>query len=130
MEGGLVSALTAAAKRSTLPMTEEVGSLGRYPTDVEATVYFCCMEAIQNACKYAGESATITVRVAENEGSVGFAVVDDGAGFVTRTGEVGAGFLNMSDRLCALGGSVRVESEPGRGTLVAGTVPLERGPDR
>ena len=39
---------------------------------------------------------------------------------------VGAGFTNMKDRLGAIGGNVRVESAPGAGTKLTGTVPLPR----
>jgi signal transduction histidine kinase len=54
-ESGLPTALAAAARRSTMPTTVDADTLGRYPAEVEATVYFCCLEAIQNASKHAGE---------------------------------------------------------------------------
>jgi len=127
MDQGLAVALSAAAKRSTLPTTVEIGSLGRYPTEVEATVYFCCLEALQNAGKHAGEGATVTIRVGEDAGGLAFEVVDDGAGFNSQRRGLGAGFLNMSDRLGALGGSLHVESAPGLGTRVAGALPLPEG---
>jgi hypothetical protein len=56
-ESGLRTALAAAAGRSTLPVTVQAAGLARYPADVEATVYFCCLEAIQNAGKHAGDGA-------------------------------------------------------------------------
>ena len=58
-ESGLAAALAAAAGRATLPVTVQAAPLGRYPAEVEATVYFCCLEAIQNACKHAGDGATL-----------------------------------------------------------------------
>jgi len=127
MDQGLAVALSAAARRSTLPATVEIDSLGRYPTEVEATVYFCCLEALQNAGKHAGEGATVTIRVGEDAGGLAFEVVDDGAGFNSQRRGLGAGFLNMSDRLGALGGSLHVESAPGLGTRVAGALPLPEG---
>jgi signal transduction histidine kinase len=123
-ENGLPSALSAAARRSTLPTTVDAGQLGRYPAEVEATVYFCCLEAIQNACKYAGQEATLTLHVRENAGKLTFQVADNGNGFDAEAHGLGAGFLNMTDRLGALGGSLRVESAPRQGTTVSGTVPL------
>jgi signal transduction histidine kinase len=123
-ESGLPAALAAAARRSTLPATVDAAQLGRYPADVEATVYFCCLEAMQNACKYAGQQAALTLRVREDAGKLTFQVADNGTGFDTKTRGLGAGFLNMADRLGALGGSLQVDSAPRQGTTVSGAVPV------
>jgi signal transduction histidine kinase len=124
-ESGLPTALAAAARRSTMPTTVDAGTLGRYPAEVEATVYFCCLEAIQNASKHAGEGATLTLRLREDAGMLTFDVADDGKGFDVQGRGLGAGFVNMADRLGALGGSLRVESAPQRGTTVSGAVPAK-----
>jgi signal transduction histidine kinase len=131
-ESGLRTALAAAAGRSTLPVTVQAAGLARYPADVEATVYFCCLEAIQNAGKHAGDGATLALRVWEDGPALAFYVTDDGCGFDVSGRGLGAGFSNMEDRLCALRGSLRVESAPGRGTRVSGTLPAGRvtGPAR
>jgi signal transduction histidine kinase len=126
-ERGLPAALSAAARRSTLPATVDAADLGRYPAEAEATVYFCCLEAIQNACKYAGPAATLGLRVREDAGTLTFQVADNGRGFDPRARGLGAGFLNMTDRLGALGGSLRVESAPHRGTTVSGTLQVVPG---
>jgi signal transduction histidine kinase len=55
---GLPDALQAAARRSVLPVTVRTDGLGRFAPEAEATVYFCVLEALQNAAKYAGEDAT------------------------------------------------------------------------
>ena len=123
-ENGLPTALSTVARWSTLPATVDVAQLRRYPADVEATVYFCCLEAIQNACKHAGQQATLALRVREDAGTLTFQVTDDGKGFDSQTRGLGAGFLNMTDRLGALGGSLQVESAPRQGTTVAGTIPV------
>ena len=124
-ESGLPTALAAAARRPTMPTTVDAGTLGRYPAEVEATVYFCCLAAIQNASKHAGEGATLTLRLREDAGMLTFDVVDDGKGFDAQGRGLGAGFVNMADRLGALGGSLRVESAPQRGTTVSGAVPAK-----
>jgi signal transduction histidine kinase len=128
-ERGLPAALAAAASRSTLPTTVDATPLGRYPAEIEATVYFCCLEAIQNACKHAGEEATLALHLREEAGMLTFEVVDDGKGFDAQARGLGAGFLNMADRLGALGGSLQVESAPRRGTTVSGTIPAGAGAD-
>ena len=123
VESGLPAALSAIARRSTLPITVHATALGRYPAEIEAAVYFCCLEAIQNACKHAGDRARLDVRVWADGAALAFEVSDDGQGFSPSHRGLGAGFVNMQDRLGALGGSLRVESAPGQGTRVSGTVP-------
>jgi signal transduction histidine kinase len=123
MDRGLAEALTAAANRSVLP-TEVKADVGRYPSEVEAAVYFCCLEAVQNAGKHAGVGSTITVTVFEEEGDLFFDVYDNGAGFDLGTDAIhGHGFVNMADRLGAIGGTLDVESKPGAGTHVKGSIP-------
>jgi signal transduction histidine kinase len=79
---------------------------------------------MQNACKHAGERASIRLRVREEAGTLTFEVTDDGTGFDAAGRGLGAGLLNMADRLGAFGGRLRVDSAPGQGTRVTGTVPL------
>jgi signal transduction histidine kinase len=129
-EQGLASALSTAASHSPLPTRVQAGSLGRYPADIEAAVYFCCLEAMQNACKHAGERATIWLRVREEPATLALEVTDDGAGFDAADRGLGAGFLNMADRLGAFGGHLCVDSAPGQGTRVTGMVPVNAGSAR
>ena len=121
---GLAEALKAAANRSPVPTTVQADGLARYPQEIEAAIYFCCLEAMQNIGKYAGEGAQATITVREEAGGLLFEVNDTGAGFDVATAKRGAGFTNMNDRVGAIGGSLRVESAPGKGTKVSGTVPL------
>jgi signal transduction histidine kinase len=126
MAGGLPDALPAVAGRAALPTTLVADGVGRYPQDVETAVYFCCLEALQNAGKHAGEGATAEVRVWEEAGTLRFEVADNGAGFdLGGAPAVGHGFVNMSDRLGAIDGTLSVVSAPGQGSRVIGTIPLE-----
>ena len=125
VSGGLAEALPAAATRTTLATTVDSAGIGRYSGDVEAAVYFCVLEALQNAGKHAGPGAAVAVRVWEADGSLRFEVNDNGAGFdVVSSSGSGHGFVNMADRLGAFGGTVTVDSQPNRGTIVSGTLPL------
>ncbi len=125
MDRGLPAALGAAADRAALAAVVDSDGVGRYPQQVEAAVYFCCLEALQNAGKHAGEGATVTITLREDQGALLFEVSDDGDGFDMAGGaQRGHGFVNMSDRVGAFGGSVTVESTPGRGTRIAGRIPL------
>jgi signal transduction histidine kinase len=126
MDRGLGEALNAAGTRAALPTTVHADGVGRYPQLVEAAVYFCCLEALQNAAKHAGEGAEATVTVQEEAGALLFSVADDGAGFDMASGaQRGHGFVNMSDRVGAIGGSIAVESAPGKGTRILGRIPLD-----
>jgi signal transduction histidine kinase len=132
MDRGLVAALESAAARAPLPVDVVAeGDVGRFPQEVEAAIYFCCVEALQNAAKHAGEGAAARVTIGRHVGSDGrdvvrFDVADDGAGFdPAGSAGRGHGFVNMSDRLGAIGGTVEVDSAPGRGTRVSGTMPVD-----
>jgi signal transduction histidine kinase len=124
MDRGLPEALRAAANRSVLA-TDVDADVGRFPAEVEAAVYFCCLEALQNAGKHAGETARIMVAVHADDHELHFSVADDGAGFdVNGSAARGHGFVNMTDRLGAIGGSLIVDSAPGTGTRISGEIPL------
>jgi signal transduction histidine kinase len=124
MDRGLPEALNAAANRSVLP-TDVHAEVGRFPSDVEAAVYFCCLEAMQNAGKHAGEGSRVTIEIAADDHELRFSVADNGAGFDMATGaHKGHGFVNMADRLGAIGGKLDVQSMPGAGTRISGTIPL------
>jgi signal transduction histidine kinase len=121
---GLCEALSAACRRAVLPTAFETSGIGRYPAQVEAAVYFCCLEALQNAAKYAGDGATARVALWEEAGGLLFEVRDDGAGFDAAGSNPGFGLTNMSDRLGAVGGTLTIESAVGAGTHVRGAIPV------
>ncbi|MGA8667102.1 MAG: sensor histidine kinase [Candidatus Dormiibacterota bacterium] len=125
---GLVVALESQARKSTVAVTVEAEGVQRYAQDVEATVYFCVLEALQNVQKYAAASQ-VTVRLREDDRALRFEVQDDGKGFDASTTSKGAGLTNMGDRVDALGGSLEVESQTGAGTCVRGrlSVPARAG---
>jgi signal transduction histidine kinase len=123
-DGGLGDALNAAASRSPLEVRVVVAdNVARYPSEIEAAVYFCCLEALQNAAKHAPD-ATVEVRLGTESGGLLFSVADDGPGFDPGEACTGHGFVNMTDRLGAIGGTVRWESQPGHGAKISGSVPL------
>jgi signal transduction histidine kinase len=123
VDRGVRDALAWAARTAPIETTLDVGSLPRYAPEVEAAVYFCCLEALQNAAKHGGDGARATVRVREIADNLVFDVSDDGAGFdVARAVESG-GLTNMRDRAGAAGGTLDVTSMPGAGTVVRGVVP-------
>ncbi|HEY3724664.1 MAG TPA: histidine kinase [Acidimicrobiia bacterium] len=121
---GLAEALRTAANRAVLPTEVISEGIERYPSETEAAVYFCCLEAMQNAGKHAGEGATMTVTITGDDQHLDFCVADTGAGFDTELSAQGHGFVNMRDRLGAVGGTLIVESAPDSGTRIGGHIPL------
>jgi signal transduction histidine kinase len=120
---GLAAALEAQARKAAVPVEVHPDGIGRYPQEAEATAYFCVLEALQNAAKYA-KATSVEVRLSDEDGLLRFSVSDDGSGFDVAATPRGAGLQNMADRLDALGGSFEVRSKPGEGTTVRGVIPV------
>ena len=120
---GLGAALASQARKAAVPVEIVPDGIGRYPKEVEAAVYFCVLEALQNAAKYA-HASRVKVSLRNEDGYLVFEVRDDGDGFEAARTPAGSGLTNMRDRLEALGGTVEVRSSPGRGTTVSGRLPI------
>jgi signal transduction histidine kinase len=123
-EQGLATALAAQYQRMDLTVRLHADGVTRYPIDLEAAVYFCALEALQNIGKYANAGA-VDITLGEHDGDLTFEITDDGDGFDPITAPRGSGLNNMLDRLSVLGGGVTVTSSEGHGTSVRGRVPLE-----
>jgi signal transduction histidine kinase len=120
---GLVAALRAQATKAPLDVTVEAGDIGRFHQNVEAAVYFCCLEALQNIVKYAGaDHAHITLDF-NGSSLLRFSVRDNGVGFDPESTGRGAGLQNIADRLDALDGTLQIDSQPGAGTTLRGSLP-------
>ncbi|HYJ59848.1 MAG TPA: histidine kinase [Actinomycetota bacterium] len=119
---GLVAALEAQARKSPVPVHVTPDGVGRYRADVEAAVYFCTLEALQNVAKYA-RATRVDIGLETGDGVLRFTVADDGVGFDPAAAASGSGLTNMRDRLDALGGSLVIRSRAGRGTTIAGSLP-------
>ncbi|MDQ3956157.1 MAG: histidine kinase, partial [Actinomycetota bacterium] len=122
---GIATALKPIADKAPFEVTVDDRTTGRFGEAVEAAVYFCCLEALQNTAKYA-RATHATVTLTETDDTLGFVVTDDGAGFDTSTTSSGTGTQGMADRLAALDGTLTVTSAPGRGTTVTGTLPVRK----
>ena len=73
--------------------------------------------------KYA-QASRATVALSCPDGHLEFTVTDDGDGFDTATATHGTGLQGMADRLAAVGGTLRIDSAPGSGTTISGTLPV------
>jgi signal transduction histidine kinase len=120
---GLAAALAAQARKATVPVDVRAADVGRFRQDVEAAIYFACLEALQNVAKYANASG-VTISIAGENGEVSFEVADDGAGFDPAVTTHGTGLQGIADRIDARGGRFEVRSRPGAGTTLAGRIPV------
>jgi signal transduction histidine kinase len=117
-----VAALESQARKAAVPVEIHADEVGRYSPDLEATVYFCTLEALQNVAKYAQASRTV-VRLEDHDAEVAFSVTDDGRGFDPGITAMGTGLQGMTDRVAAVGGTLEVRSAPGQGTTLRGRIP-------
>lgn len=124
---GVRSALDAYVLQSHLPIEVRIDGMEsgeRHEPQAEATVYFCVLQALVNAGTYASRSE-VTVSLRAENGQLAFSVVDDGPGADPRRLSAGADIRNMRDRVEALEGQLDASAAPGRGTTIAGWVPIE-----
>jgi signal transduction histidine kinase len=117
--GGLRAGVNALVSRLAVPVDVTVPG-ERLPPEIEASAYFVVAESLTNFVKHShARSAEIKAWVEDSV--LHLDVRDDGVGGARPDG---TGLLGLNDRLAALGGRLRVESPPGRGTRIAATLPL------
>ena len=118
---GLVPAVEALVRRSTVPVAfdEEIGP--RLAPAVETALYYVIAEALTNVERYA-EASCATVSVQRDADAVKVAIVDDGRGGADRAR--GSGLRGLEDRLSAVDGVLELDSPSGGGTTVRVRVPL------
>lgn len=121
--GGVGRALRAVTRRAAITVRVYDHDLHRHPAEAELAVYYCCLEAIQNAVKHAGPAAQVMIRLADDKpDGIRFTVSDNGRGFDLRSTQRGSGLRNMRDRVTAMGGTLTVSSGESSGTVIAGSV--------
>jgi signal transduction histidine kinase len=121
---GLARALARLAARQPERVSMIEADPGRFAPEVEAAVYYCCLEAVQNALKHAGRDVHVSISLYTDADRLCLKVRDDGPGFEVADTDDGVGLQNMRDRLSTVGGRIEITSQPGQGTLVAATAPF------
>ena len=120
---GLAVAIGQQARTAAIPVSVRSDGIARYAREIEAAVYFSVLEALQNTSKYA-DASTATVTLTATNGALAFEVTDDGNGFDAAIVTKGAGLNGITDRLDTVGGTVHIDSTPGHGTTIRGTLPI------
>jgi DNA-binding NarL/FixJ family response regulator len=124
-KGGLAPALQSLAHRSAIPVDLDITADVRVEEPIEVAAYFVASEALANAAKHS-EASRIDVSLAQRDGSLVLSVRDDGVGGADAAR--GSGLVGLTDRVEALGGSIRVSSRAGEGTQITAELPLELKP--
>lgn len=123
VERGLGAALTEVAQRAALPTTIRAEDVGRCDPAVERAIYFCCLEALQNAAKHSGPGASAHVTLIREDQVLRFCVENDGVSQTsTMPSADGQGLTNMRQRIESVGGQIETQSRSDQGFRVIGTV--------
>jgi signal transduction histidine kinase len=121
-KGGLGPALQALAHRSAIPVDLDITTDVRLAEPIEVATYFVASEALANAAKHS-QASRIDVSLEQRDGRLLLSVRDDGVGGADAAR--GSGLVGLNDRVEALGGSLRVDSRPGKGTQIVARLPLD-----
>jgi two-component system sensor histidine kinase UhpB len=128
-ELGLVTAIRRQAQllvrhtgiKPRLNLPEEIASLDH---DLEVALYRSVQEALHNVAKHA-QARSLAIRLMITGDKITLHIEDDGVGFSPRSAhQRGFGLTGMRERALALGGSMRVRSQPGKGTQIHLIFPL------
>jgi len=124
---GLVAALEGLSHRAErqyhIAVDLQTHDIPVISYDAALCLFRVAQEALNNAVKH-GKAPEVTIRLEENERRLRLEVRDSGVGFETDKRGPGLGLLTMRERLRLLGGELAVQSSPGEGTRVIGSLPL------
>lgn len=118
---GLAPALQSLANRSPFPVEVAGVSPQRLPEPVEAALYYVVAESLTNAAKHS-KATEGRVELSTTPDAVVVEIRDNGSGGASLTG--GSGLRGLVDRIEALGGKLRLQSDVGRGTVIQAELPL------
>jgi signal transduction histidine kinase len=124
-DGGLVEAIEDRVGRLPLPVTIDASPAARrarFDDNIEGAAYFLVTEGLTNTLKHAS-ATTARVQVDHRNGHLEIRVSDDGSGFDPSTTRQN-GLAGLADRFEALGGTFRLESQPGLGTTLTARLPV------
>jgi signal transduction histidine kinase len=123
---GLRTALLSAAFFLPLDVHVAADDVERLDASIEATVYFCVLEALRNVVECAGPNARATVDIRCDQGVLTFTIAAAGAALSADSAVDSGRLLSVRDRVEALGGTLTIRSQPGDDTTVTGSIPTEQ----
>ncbi|MEO8973067.1 MAG: ATP-binding protein [Ktedonobacteraceae bacterium] len=92
----------------------------------ETTLFRIAQEGLTNVARHA-HAQHVTISLAQKQGQIRLRIADDGQGFDQLTQKQGLGLLNMRERAALLDGTIHIEAQPGRGTIIEAVLPLNVG---
>ena len=122
---GLVEAIEIRSARLPLGVTIECDPqmrTTRFADEIESAAYFFVSEGLANTLKHAA-AERVRVRIVRSDGELEVEVADDGVGFERDAVRL-SGLRGLSDRIEAVGGTIAVDSSPGRGTRLTARLPI------
>lgn len=129
LEAAIQSHVQDFSRQRQINVNFTSSGLGRLPPNVELVLYRIVQEALSNVAKHASASRVET-RLSRKGRTLRLLVEDDGCGFDVEAAkgsrQSGLGLFGMEERLALIGGTLRVESSPGKGTRLSAEVPLPR----
>lgn len=128
IEGVAQRAVSAFESKSGLPVRTELNSLEQsWPMPFKITLFRVIQEALTNSYRHS-DGANRVVKLYEKQGQLLVQISDDGDGFDLRAvaNSTGLGLAGMRERVELLGGTIRVDAAPGRGTLIEVSLPLKQ----
>ena len=119
----------SVSKRTHLLIQVKAAFAGRLPGATETALYRIAQEALTNAAKHA-KATRVWIQVRREDATLCCSIRDDGEGFDIRAVHAkgkrrGLGLIGIQERLNAVGGTLSINSAPGRGTKLLIRIPLE-----
>ncbi|MHB8693958.1 MAG: sensor histidine kinase [Solirubrobacteraceae bacterium] len=121
---GLPAALRDAATHSAISVGLECDCSRRYPREIEAVVYFCCLEGLTHAGKPSDETPDPHIRIQERDGVLEFEVADRQRTLAQADPLTASSIQQMTDRIGALGGTLSTGAAAGHGFKLIGSIPI------
>ena len=118
--------LAAVEDRAGLKTEVLVDGERRLPIGIEEELYRIAQEGLNNVVKHAA-AKQVRIHIQYDQDSVWLEMVDDGLGFDTKTADQSGGFglQGIKERVLRLGGSLKIESVPRKGTRLSVRVPIK-----
>lgn len=99
---------------------------GLFPADAEISIYRIAQEWLNNVVKHS-RASTARFEVRKENGTIQMTLADDGVGFdhdsVTNHSRSGFGLANLRERVRLLGGTLKIDTSPGKGTRLSVDIP-------
>jgi len=100
----------------------------RLLSEIEDTAYRIVQEALNNAAQHSG-AGRVTIEATENDHTLRLRIADEGIGFDPEDAGDGFGLIAMRERVNLAGGTLELESAPGRGTTIVASLRAEHRTD-